>query len=149
MKRWLFFPLILMIVSFGCAQDVRTKYFPGVADPVELIPKKENVWVFLLAGQSNMAGRGLVEPEDTVVNKWILSIDADGKLVYAKEPLHFYEPTMTGLDCGVAFGRTLLKTLPPGVSVLIIPTAVGGSSIAQWLGDSIHRNVRLLTNFRE
>jgi hypothetical protein len=26
---------------------------------------KENVWVFIMAGQSNMAGRGIVEPEKT------------------------------------------------------------------------------------
>jgi len=35
-------------------------------DPVERIPAKENVWVFMLAGQSNMAGRDFVEPQDTL-----------------------------------------------------------------------------------
>ena len=149
MKRLLLFALLLIVLSSGRAQDSRTTNFPKKSTPVKAIPAKQDVWVFILAGQSNMAGRGLVEPEDTIINTRILSIDAGGNLIYAQEPLHFYEPTMTGLDCGVAFGRTLLKTLPRSVSVLIIPAAVGGSSIEQWLGDSTYRNVRLLTNFRE
>ena len=32
---------------------------------------------------------------------------------------------------------------------LLIPTAVGGSSISQWLGDSTYRNVQLFSNFIE
>src|SRR5690554_5708199 len=114
-----------------------------------LMPSKDPVWVFLLAGQSNMAGRGLVEPQDTVTSKRILSINKAGELIPAKEPLHFYEPKMAGLDCGLSFAKELLNDIPEDVSILLIPTAVGGSSISQWLGDSIHREVPLLTNFLE
>ena len=108
---------------------------------------KENVWVFIMAGQSNMAGRGIVEPQDTVSNNRILSIDQDGKLIIAKEPLHWYEPERTGLDCGVSFAKTLLKNIPDNISILIIPTAVGGSFSTQWLNDSLYRNVKLFSNF--
>ena len=111
--------------------------------------EKENVWVFIMAGQSNMAGRGTVEPEDTVPDKRILSINKDGQVIIAKEPLHFYEPERTGLDCGLSFARTLITKIPNNVSILIIPTAVGGSSIRQWLGDSVFRNVKLFSNFVE
>ena len=31
----------------------------------------------------------------------------------------------------------------------MIPVAIGGSSISQWLGDSLYRNVKLFSNFRE
>jgi hypothetical protein len=55
----------------------------------------------------------------------------------------------TGLDCGLSFGKELLKHIPDSISVLIIPTAVGGSSISQWINDSTFRNVTLLTNFKE
>jgi len=116
---------------------------------VENIPGKENLWVFLMAGQSNMAGRGLVEPEDTIPDKRIFTINASGQLIYAKEPLHFYEPTLTGLDCGLSFGKTLIKSIPDSISILLIPAAVGGSSISQWLYDSVHRNVKLLSNFNQ
>jgi hypothetical protein len=108
---------------------------------------KENVWVFIMAGQSNMAGRGIVEPQDTVPDKRILSIDKDGQIIIAKEPLHFYEPERTGLDCGLSFAKTLIAKIPDNVSILIIPTAVGGSSIRQWLGDSVYRDVKLFSNF--
>lgn len=110
-------------------------------------PNKENTWVFIMAGQSNMAGRGAVEPQDTIPNKRILSINQDGELIIAKEPLHWYEPERTGLDCGYSFAKTLIKKIPDNVSILIIPTAVGGSSISQWLNDSLYRDVKLFSNF--
>lgn len=131
------------------ADWLRTQNFPKTIERVANMPPKENVWVFLLAGQSNMAGRGYVEPQDTVTNKRLLTITKNFELVYAKEPLHFYEPHNTGLDCGVAFGRTLLQSVPDNVSILLIPTAVGGSSIQQWIGDSTYRDVKLVSNFKE
>src|SRR6185369_16921932 len=100
------------------------------------ILKRKNKWVFILAGQSNMAGRGLVEPQDTIPSARILTINKNGKLIIAKEPLHFYESTLTGLDCGLSFSNAIVKEFPSTISVLLIPTAVGGSSISQWLGDS-------------
>ena len=109
--------------------------------------KKENVWVFIMAGQSNMAGRGIVEQEDTITDKRILSLNKNGQIIIAKEPLHFYEPERTGLDCGLSFAKTLITKIPNNISILIIPTAIGGSSIRQWLGDSVFRNVKLFSNF--
>jgi hypothetical protein len=113
------------------------------------VVSKENTWVFIMAGQSNMAGRGAIEPQDTVSNTRILTINLTGDVVIAKEPLHMYEPNMAGLDCGVYFARELLMHLPDSISVLLIPTAVGGSSIDSWLDDSMHRGVKLLSNFRD
>lgn len=112
-------------------------------------PSHKKVWVFIMAGQSNMAGRGTVKAEDTLTHPRIFSINAKNEIVPAREPLHFYEPTMAGLDCGVSFARTLLPYIPDSVSLLIIPAAVGGSAIHQWLGDSLHRGVKLLSNLKE
>ena len=125
----------------------RTTYFPKRIEAMSSTINKENVWVFIMAGQSNMAGRGIVEPEDTVPDKRILAINRDGQIIIAKEPLHFYEPERAGLDCGLSFAKTLITKIPKNVSILIIPTAVGGSSISQWLGDSVFRNVKLFSNF--
>ncbi len=113
----------------------------------ELSP--QNVWVFMMAGQSNMAGRGTIEAQDTIANPRILSLNAEGELVLAKEPLHFYEPKMAGLDCGVSFANELLKSVPDSISILMVPTAVGGSSIRRWLDDKPHRGVNLQSNFKE
>jgi hypothetical protein len=127
----------------------RTAFFPKHVETPGATSNIQKTWVFIMAGQSNMAGRGLVEPEDTLVNKRVLTIDSKGHLIVAKEPLHWYEPGRTGLDCGYSFGKTLIKQLPDDISVLIIPTAVGGSSISQWIGDSLYREVKLLSNFSE
>ncbi|MFD2697757.1 sialate O-acetylesterase, partial [Mesonia sediminis] len=140
---------LLMISCSNKTDDKRTENFPKEELQVTVNPEKKNVWVFLLAGQSNMAGRGLVEPQDTIPSKRILTINKKNELIYAKEPLHFYEPTMTGLDVGLSFGEELIKNVPDSISVLLIPTAVGGSSITQWLNDDNFRNVQLFTNFKE
>ncbi|MBZ9728737.1 sialate O-acetylesterase [Salegentibacter sp. JZCK2] len=160
-KRIFIVSLLILFTSIGYAQsdkiksdnvnesDKRTQNFPREELKVTVIPEKKNVWVFLLAGQSNMAGRGLVEPQDTIPSKRILTINKNNELIYAKEPLHFYETTATGLDVGLSFGEELIKNIPDSISVLLLPTAVGGSSITQWLNDENFRNVQLFSNFKE
>jgi len=96
-----------------------------------------------------MAGRGFVEPQDTLADERILTINKEGQLIVAKEPLHWYESERTGLDCGLSFGKTMIKKISAENYILLIPTAIGGSSISQWIGDSLYRNVKLLSNFRE
>lgn len=128
--------------------DQRSINFPKQLEGVERIPSKRNLWIFLLAGQSNMAGRGLVEPQDTLADSRVLTITKNNEWIRAKEPLHFYEPNLAGLDCGLSFGKTLVHKLNDSITVAVIPCAVGGSSINQWLGDSLFRNVKLLSNFK-
>jgi Carbohydrate esterase, sialic acid-specific acetylesterase len=118
-------------------------------DTLDGMGDKKNVWVFILAGQSNMAGRGLIEPQDTVTNSKIFTINKNGEIILAKEPLHFYEPTLANLDCGLSFGKELVKHIPKNIQILLIPTAVGGSSISQWINDSTFRKVKLYSNFEE
>jgi len=144
--------LLIIPVFSACNRNKkydRTQFFPKIELKAENIPNKKNLWIFILAGQSNMAGRGLVESQDTIPNERVFSINKNGEIIIAKEPLHFYEPSMTGLDCGLSFGIALLNDVPDSISILLIPTAVGGSSISQWINDSTHRNVSLYSNFRE
>jgi len=151
MKIYMIAISLLLLSTEGWSQNDkdRTKFFPKEKSYPKKFPSKKNTWVFLMAGQSNMAGRGWVEAQDTVPDKRIFSIDSDGKLLYAKEPLNLFEPSYVGLDCGVSFARSLLKEIPSKINVMIIHTAVGGSNIRQWIDDSTHRNVKLLTNFKE
>src|ERR1035437_8253013 len=125
MKYSLCFLIIFTLLSFS--QDDRTRSFPKTTEFVDKMPDKENVWVFILAGQSNMAGRALVEPQDTLSNPRIMTINAKGLLILAKEPLHFQQPSSEGLDCGLSFGRKMLEQIPPNIKILIIPTAIGGT----------------------
>lgn len=144
--------LLFLAIVVSCKQkepNKRTEFHPKKELIKNNIPEKEDVWVFIMAGQSNMVGRALVAPQDTIPSERVLTINKSGDIIVAKEPIHFYEPSGAGLDCGLSFGKTLVQALPDSISVLLIPTAVGGSAISQWLGDSTHRTVKLLTNFTE
>lgn len=148
MKIYFTLFFLVFFLNEGQSQGVRKANFPNTVEFVKKLPKTENLWIFFMAGQSNMAGRGLVEPQDTLSNKRILTIDSLGKWIYAKEPLHFYESTMTGLDCGLSFANELLASVPKGVSIAVIPCAVGNTSVEQWLGDEETRGIKLFSNFK-
>jgi hypothetical protein len=148
--RYHLLSLLLLFVLNGLAQeDLRTRFFPVLEEKPGVVPDKKKIWVFIMAGQSNMAGRGQVEPEDTVTNPRILALNRNGELMLAKEPLNLNEPAMVGLDCGVSFARKMLEFCPPDVSILLVHTAVGGSSIRKWIDDSVFREVPLFSNFKK
>lgn len=139
---------LILVFLLGCGihkQDIQPRPAPSYGPE---LPSKEKVWIFLLAGQSNMAGRAAIEAQDLVRNNRILSINSENEIITAREPLHFYEPSGAGLDCGMAFGSEMLQNIPEDIFILLIPTAVGGSSISQWINDETHRGVQLLGNFR-
>jgi hypothetical protein len=113
------------------------------------MPSRKNFWIFIMAGQSNMAGRGIVEPRDTMPNPRILTLGPDNKWVVAKEPLHLYQPQLTGLDCGLSFANELLKHVGDSVTIGLVPCAVGGTKVESWLNDSEANGIRLFSNFKE
>lgn len=105
--------------------------------PDDLAAGKDTLLLYIMAGQSNMAGRAVIGPQDTNTNPRILVLDSSGDFVLAREPLHHDLPALQGLDCGLSFAQNLLPHLPANVRIGIIPCAVGSSSIEQWLGDSL------------
>jgi len=139
----------LFAVSSAMVQDERTRYFPRSREYVESMPPKEKVWLFVLAGQSNMAGRGQVEPCDTLPHPRIFSVTPEKRWVVAREPLQLYQPALTGLGPGMAFARALIEKLDEEVYIGLIPCAVGGSSVGNWLSDSLYNGVRLKSNFTD
>ena len=132
----------------GMAQDKQANFPKKVEYPQEM-PAKKHFWIFILSGQSNMAGRGIVEPQDTVPNSRILAMNLQDKWVVAKEPLHLYQPKLTGLDAGLSFARELLKHVGDSITIGLVPTAVGGSPIESWMNDSVFNGVRLYSNFKD
>jgi len=146
----------LLIVSMlvACAgpkkiQDDQSNHFPSVIEKPGSLPPKENFYIYILAGQSNMAGRGFVQPQDTVPSPNVLTLNKNNEWVYAKEPLHYYEPTRTGLDCGLSFGKKLSAMYGKNITIGLVPCAIGGSSIEQWLDDSMYRDVNLYSNMMQ
>lgn len=140
---------LLTILPFIVNHQYWEQNFPKQKECAILPKNKEQLWLFILAGQSNMAGRGFVEAEDTISSPDILTIDENNNWILAKEPLHFYQKRLKGLGCGLSFAKELKKAIPNSIKIGIIPCAIGGSSIEQWIGDSILYNVKLKSNFVE
>ncbi|MEZ4702965.1 MAG: sialate O-acetylesterase [Rhodothermales bacterium] len=86
--------------------------------------------LFLLAGQSNMAGRGDVETQDRLPDPRVLMFTQEGEWKPAVDPVHFDKP-IAGVGPGRSFGLAVAEKTP-GVVVGLIPTAVGGSPISTW-----------------
>jgi len=86
--------------------------------------------LFLLAGQSNMAGRGILsdppEPDPD-----ILMLTRDRTWTVARDPVHFDKPEGAGVGPGLSFARWLHGRRPEW-KIGLVPTAVGGSPLAQW-----------------
>ncbi len=98
-------------------------------EPVKL-PSKEKFYLVMLAGQSNMAGRGVIQPEDQTAHFRVLMLNKAGQWVPASAPVHF-DKDIAGVGPGDTFGKLLAET-DPEITVGLIPTACGGSSIRHW-----------------
>ena len=94
------------------------------------VEQRNDSHLFLLAGQSNMAGRGIVEDEDRVAHPRVLALNAEGAWWPAIDPVHFDKP-FAGVGLGRTFGITLAEA-DPSITVRLIPCAVGGSPISVW-----------------
>ncbi len=102
------------------------------ADEPATVPESPDKFhLFLLIGQSNMAGRGVVEDVDKVVNPRVLMLNKKGDWVSAVDPLHFDKPSIVGVGLGRTFGLDYAAAYPD-VTVGLIPCAVGGSAIESW-----------------
>ena len=100
----------------------------AVADGVPA--DKSRFHVFLLCGQSNMAGRGRLAQENRLPSDRVLKMDSAGEWVPCDEPIHF-DVKMAGAGLGMSFARTLADA-DPSIVVGLVPCAFSGSRIADW-----------------
>lgn len=118
----------------------------------------DNMLLVLLAGQSNMAGRGIAMPEDleeipglyrfakdykwrpaiepiTRDRDFVGAFDENGTKITSPDPWDNVSAgehgTVRGVGPGRTFGRLLLEA-NPGRTVGLIPTAVGGTPLDSW-----------------
>ena len=117
MKRFL---LSLLIVSFFGLHSSAQEYD-----------------VFLLIGQSNMAGRGImVEGDENVFDENVFILDGEGKVVPATNPLNQYSTirksmSMQQICPGFGFSKKLSQKT--GRKILLVVNARGGTTISQWM----------------
>lgn len=132
--------------SFGVAEQ-------GLPGPIALV---------LLAGQSNMAGRGPMPFSSSGAGELrsrqqcaslhssssslpTFAWTAAGRWSKAQHPLHWDKPDKVGVGPGLSFAEScavedlLLGAASPQTDVAgigLVPTAVGGSGILEWLPDT-------------
>ena len=112
-----------------------------------------NFHLYLLIGQSNMAGRGVPDAESTQSDPRVLMLTKDLKWVPATDPMHFDKPGV-GVGPGIAFGKAMAAA-QPGIQIGLVPCAVGGSPISAWTpgtyypGNQSHPFDDMLVRIRE
>ena len=126
------FALMLLLVLSGTAGT-------GPSVDLSLLPEgAERVDIYLLLGQSNMKGRGVI-PVVQSVNPLIVNMNmADDRWYEAKHPLHkagvpdlIDGSDNSGVGPGLDFSETLLER-QDGVRIALVPCAQGGSWINLW-----------------
>ncbi len=98
--------------------------------------------IFLLAGQSNMAGRGELSEIDRTPHPRVFVLDNNDEWVIATEPLHFDKPEVRGTGPGLAFAKEIAER-NPNIRIGLVPSAVGGSSIQTWTPGGYHEKTGL------
>jgi len=103
--------------------------------------------LFVLAGQSNMSGRGRAQHEEisqTCITRkrQLHALDANCEWNIASGGFYSYEnypdqmvfinPEKVGLGPGLRFAERVAEEIEGSSDIGLIPTAVGGSEISQW-----------------
>lgn len=109
---------------------MRRRVFLAGASGLALAAQPAPMKLFLLAGQSNMAGRGVMDPEDQVPIPGVFAQTKDLEWKPAVDPLHYDKP-IAAVGLGRSFARTLLN-FGPQQKIGLVPAAMGGSSLDEW-----------------
>lgn len=97
--------------------------------------------VYLLIGQSNMAGRAELSKSDLVEITGVSLFNGDGEWEPAKNPLNRYSTIrkdikMQRMGPGYGFAEAM-RTLCPDRPIGLVVNAKGGSSVAEWHPDEL------------
>lgn len=129
---------------------------PGETEPESEVNSKSMFHVFLLLGQSNMAGYPKAQPEDRVEDDRILVLGFDNcsqtervteQWDTAAPPLH--ECWNDGLGPGDYFAKRLIEQYPKGDTIGLVPAAFSGEAIETFMKnggehyDTILRRARI------
>ncbi len=123
------------------ASLIPTSGYADTNSPVKL-PPREKLKIYLLMGQSNMAGRGVPEQEDKTPHPRVFVFTQSNQWELAVEPLTLGEPKKNpGVGPGLAFAKVMADA-NPGVVIGLVPCAVGGTPLKRWMpGADLYSNV--------
>ena len=117
----LLFGILLISTLPSPAQSIST---PGSVD--------SSFYIYLVMGQSNMAGRGKIEGKYTrMKHPRVFMLDQEQEWVKAHHPVHFDKPKIAGVGPALSFGIEMAKAHKKN-KIGLVPCAVGGTSIQHW-----------------
>ena len=114
---------LLSIAAIGALSVARL--FAG--EPAPVTPPAD-LQLFLLIGQSNMVGRGTVEPGDMKTHPRVFMLDADQRWVLAADPLQF----KAGVSLASSFARAVAEAKPTA-ALGLVPCARGSTQLDLWM----------------
>lgn len=94
------------------------------------INSKESFHLYLLIGQSNMAGRGMIEEQDKKNHPRVFVLNKENRWMPGVDPIHF-DKDIVGVGPGLSFGKAMADR-DPSIRIGLIPCAAGGSPIDVW-----------------
>jgi hypothetical protein len=116
-------------------QAIGARY--SVTTPPPYWPSRDKVHVYLMMGQSNMAGHGHPAAEDKTPNLRVINFGLDNFWKPAIEPL---QNIRHGVGPGLTFGKDMASA-DPSIVIALVPTAFDATSLSQW-----QRGTKLYTN---
>lgn len=139
-KRLCYCMLILLVSAMQTLQARQAPVTPQYREKARAKVPAKKFHLYLLAGQSNMAGRGIPEAQDTIGDPRILALNRDGEWEIAKDPVHF-DKSAAGVGPGLSFAREMIRQ-DPNIVIGLVPCAAGGSGMENWLQDKFWEQTR-------
>lgn len=128
------FRLLITVASLVCLTTLALAA-PPEASPTSApstLPSETRLKLFLLIGQSNMSGRGIVEEQDKAPDARVWMLRKSGAWTPAVDPLHQDKSKIAGVGLGRTFAFAVADA-EPGAAIGLVPGAVGGSPIERWV----------------
>ncbi|HEY0670433.1 MAG TPA: sialate O-acetylesterase, partial [Sphingobacteriaceae bacterium] len=96
-------------------------------------PPYKNLDIYIMMGQSNMAGRGVITPQyQKLQHERVVMLNKDNEWVKATHPVHFDKPKSVGVGPALTFGIAMAEAYPDK-KIALVPCAVGGTPIKKWI----------------
>src|SRR5687767_12953069 len=130
-KRRMILLLLLALAPAATSAAAPATAAPATRPAAVTLPDKSHLHLFLMMGQSNMAGRGAVGEEDRTPQPRVLVFTADERWEPAVEPITRDRKSGLGVGPGLAFGKAMAER-DPAVTIGLIPCAVGGTPLSRW-----------------
>lgn len=131
--KLLFFALLIQLTNLSCSTSSK----------VTKAPSNNDMDIYLLIGQSNMAGRADIETqdEDSLKNVFLFTGIEGKEWEKAANPLNKYSTIRKDLSVqklgpGYTFGREMAKQFP-NKKIGLVVNAKGGTNIVEWKPGSL------------